>query len=62
MITDILDTLGNISAYVPEYKEEHGYELIGFVWFQGWNDMLVCILEPFVLFYFVMPLPCGSSS
>jgi alpha-galactosidase len=24
----------------PEYNPEQGYELSGFVWFQGWNDMV----------------------
>lgn len=40
MIEDILDTLSHLSDYVPGYNAIHGYELAGFVWFQGWNDML----------------------
>lgn len=37
MIEDVLDTLENIEQFVPGEDE---YELSGFVWFQGWNDML----------------------
>lgn len=37
MIEDVLYTLENIKDYVPGAE---GYELSGFVWFQGWNDML----------------------
>jgi hypothetical protein len=48
MIEDILETLQNVGKYVPDYKEEDGYELAGFVWFQGWNDMLNA---PFVAEY-----------
>jgi hypothetical protein len=41
MITDILDTLHNyLPSIVPGYDDNVGYELAGFVWFQGWNDML----------------------
>jgi len=40
MITDILDTLGKLSRIIPGYTNEQGYVLSGFVWFQGWNDML----------------------
>jgi hypothetical protein len=29
----------SIQKIVPSYKEKQGYELAGFVWFQGWNDM-----------------------
>lgn len=31
--------LGDIKRVVPDYQESDGYELAGFVWFQGWNDM-----------------------
>lgn len=40
MILDTLDTLTKLATYVPDYDESSGYELAGFVWFQGWNDML----------------------
>jgi len=29
----------SIGKIVPGYDAEQGYELAGFVWFQGWNDM-----------------------
>ena len=29
----------SIRKVVPGYDEKQGYELAGFVWFQGWNDM-----------------------
>ncbi|MBC8873714.1 MAG: hypothetical protein H8E44_30110 [Planctomycetes bacterium] len=29
----------SIRKIVPGYDAEQGYELAGFVWFQGWNDM-----------------------
>jgi hypothetical protein len=35
----VKDTLKNLGAYFPAYKKQ-GYELCGFVWFQGWNDMI----------------------
>ncbi len=42
MIRDVRATLINaesIGKIVPGYDPEQGYELAGFVWFQGWNDM-----------------------
>lgn len=42
MIQHIKETLGNpesIKKIIPGYDEQQGYELAGFVWFQGWNDM-----------------------
>ncbi len=40
MISDILVTLGNLSNLLPGYDAEMGFALEGFVWFQGWNDMI----------------------
>lgn len=40
MVSTIQDKLANISAYVPGYEPSQGYEISGFVWFQGWNDVL----------------------
>ena len=34
-----LNNAGNIRKIVPDYDAGDGYELAGFVWFQGWNDM-----------------------
>jgi Carbohydrate esterase, sialic acid-specific acetylesterase len=32
--------VGDIKRVVPDYDEKEGYELAGFAWFQGWNDMV----------------------
>jgi len=32
--------LADIKRVCPVYDESAGYELAGFVWFQGWNDMV----------------------
>lgn len=39
-IAHVKDVLENISRVSPGYKKSQGYELCGFVWFQGWNDMV----------------------
>ena len=33
-------TLADIKSVYPNYDTKQGYELAGFVWFQGWNDMV----------------------
>lgn len=38
MMTEIKTTLSEIKTRFPEY-DSRGYEIAGFVWFQGWNDM-----------------------
>ncbi|MBE86935.1 MAG: sialate O-acetylesterase [Verrucomicrobiales bacterium] len=38
MMTEIKTTLSEIKTRFPEY-DGRGYEIAGFVWFQGWNDM-----------------------
>ena len=37
MMKEVRDTLDNLKERFPSY-EGQGYELAGFVWFQGWND------------------------
>ena len=37
MMREIRDTLANLKQRFPSYAGQ-GYELCGFVWFQGWND------------------------
>ena len=32
--------LADPGKYHPAYKKEDGYEIAGFVWFQGWNDVV----------------------
>ena len=38
MIDHVQKVLKDIKRVVPEYDEKQGYELAGFVWFQGFND------------------------
>jgi hypothetical protein len=40
MIEHVKHVLGDIHRVCPEYNESQGYELSGFVWLQGWNDMV----------------------
>jgi hypothetical protein len=39
MLAEIKSALGDLKTYVPDDADQ-GYELGGFVWFQGWNDMI----------------------
>jgi hypothetical protein len=39
MVAHVREVLGEIGRVVPGY-DGGGYELAGFVWFQGWNDMV----------------------
>ena len=39
MIQTMRDVLANLSRHFPDY-DGRGYELAGFVWFAGWNDMI----------------------
>ena len=40
MIEHVQFVLGDIKRVVPDYDPEQGYELAGFAWFQGFNDMV----------------------
>jgi hypothetical protein len=40
MIEHVRKVLGNLKRVVPSYDAAQGYELAGFAWFQGWNDMV----------------------
>ena len=40
MTEHVKKVLGDIERVYPDYDENEGYELAGFVWFQGWNDMV----------------------
>jgi hypothetical protein len=40
MIEHVREVLGDIKRVVPEYAPMQGYELAGFVWFQGFNDLV----------------------
>ncbi len=39
MIAEVRETLRDLKKHFPEY-DGRGYELAGFVWMQGWNDMV----------------------
>jgi alpha-galactosidase len=40
MIEHVRRVLGDVKRVCPAYDEKQGYELAGFVWFQGWNDLV----------------------
>jgi alpha-galactosidase len=39
MLKEVNGTLADLKKHFPELADR-GYELAGFVWFQGWNDMI----------------------
>jgi alpha-galactosidase len=39
MLEEIRETLQDLKKHFPDYAGQ-GYELAGFIWFQGWNDMI----------------------
>ncbi len=40
MVDHVKRVLGNIKRVVPDYDAAQGYEIGGFVWLQGWNDLV----------------------
>mgnify|MGYP003332856905 CR=1 FL=1 len=40
MIEHVKAVLADLKRVVPGYDAAQGYELAGFAWFQGWNDMV----------------------
>ena len=40
MIDHVRMVLKDIKRVIPEYDPKQGYEIAGFVWLQGWNDMV----------------------
>ncbi len=40
MIEHVKKVLSDIKRVVPSYDTAQGYELAGFAWFQGWNDLV----------------------
>ena len=40
MVRCVHETLNNLKSKFPGYDEKAGYEIVGFVWFQGFNDMI----------------------
>jgi len=39
-IDHVKKVLADVKRVYPDYDPKQGYELAGFVWFQGWNDMV----------------------
>ena len=39
LIAYVHDALDNLKKHFPDYDEMAGYEIAGFVWFQGYNDL-----------------------
>lgn len=39
MLDEVRGTLADLKKHFPDYQGQ-GYEIAGFVWFQGWNDMI----------------------
>ena len=46
MLDHVNKVLKDIKRVCPEYDAEAGYRLSGFVWFQGWNDMVARDVYP----------------
>ena len=40
LFRSVRKVLGDIQRVVPDYDPKQGYELAGFVWFQGFNDLV----------------------
>jgi len=40
MIEHVKKVLADIQRVYPDYNSKQGHQLAGFVWFQGWNDMV----------------------
>lgn len=40
MMEHIKKVLADVERVYPDYDPDRGHELAGFVWFQGWNDMV----------------------
>ena len=40
MINHVGNVLKDIKRVYPDYNVQSGYRLSGFIWFQGWNDMV----------------------
>jgi alpha-galactosidase len=40
MVEHVKKVLSDIKRVVPDYDAAQGFELAGFAWFQGWNDMV----------------------
>ena len=39
MVDEVHRVLDNLKTIYPDYDEKLGYEIVGLVWFQAWNDL-----------------------
>ena len=46
MIEDVKKVLADPASVCPAYNKNEGYELAGFVWFQGFNDLVASEVYP----------------
>lgn len=46
LIKETKDVLAEPGKYHPDYNKEAGYEIAGFIWFQGYNDLIMPYLCP----------------
>ena len=46
MLEHVRKVLADPARVCPAYDAKEGYELAGFVWFQGWNDMVASDVYP----------------
>lgn len=46
MIDHVEDVLANIQRVYPDYDPKQGYQIAGFIWFQGWNDKVARSVYP----------------
>jgi alpha-galactosidase len=46
MLKHVQHVLADIKRVYPDYNPSQGYELAGFAWFQGWNDMVAGSVYP----------------
>lgn len=46
MIEHVKNLLADPKKICPAYDEKSGYEIAGFVWFQGWNDKVAKMIYP----------------
>ena len=46
MIAHVRSVLDNVDSVIPNYDASAGYEIAGFVWFQGWNDLVAADVYP----------------
>jgi Carbohydrate esterase, sialic acid-specific acetylesterase len=40
MVKEVHDVLDHLKSYFPGYNESMGYEIVGLVWHQAWNDLI----------------------